>query len=120
MEWTDRLKEDETEIQPAAAARQNFSRLRKFYENMLGRSNPDEISSAADLVNCWFIAGVDMDRLRAIYDGSISAGRQGFFSRLESVLGPYEPGTQFDREKNCLRFLLEKGLEIDYFLPARG
>ena len=95
MEWTDRLKEDETEIQPAAAARQNFSRLRKFYGNMLGRSNPDEIS-AADLVNCWFIAGVDMDRLRAIYDGSISAGRQGFFSRIESVLGPYEPGTRFN------------------------
>ena len=89
MEWTDRLKEDEAEmVQPVA--RQNFSRLRKFYENMLGRSNPDEISSAADLVNCWFIAGIDMDRLGAIYDGSISAGREGFVSRIESVLGPYE------------------------------
>ena len=43
-EWTERLKEDETEVQPAA--RQNFSRLRKFYENMLGRSNPDDIREA--------------------------------------------------------------------------
>ena len=95
MEWTDRSKKADTRVQPPLVARQNFSRLRKFYDNMLGRSNPDEIS-AADLVNCWFIAGVDMDRLRAIYDGSISAGRQGFFSRLESVLGPYESGIQFN------------------------
>ena len=60
MEWSDRFKEEETEIQPA---RQNFSRLRQFYENMLARSNPDDIT-ATDLVNCWFIAGVDMDRLK--------------------------------------------------------
>ena len=60
MEWSDRFKEEETEI---PSARQNFSRLRQFYENMLGRSNPDDIT-ATDLVNCWFIAGVDMDRLK--------------------------------------------------------
>ena len=65
-EWTDRLKEDKVEIIQPASARQNFSRLRKFYANMLGSAKPnDDNISAADLVNCWFIAGVDMDRLKA-------------------------------------------------------
>ena len=32
-----------------------------------------------------------MNIVKAIYDGNISAGRTGFFSRIESVLGPYEP-----------------------------
>ena len=62
----DRLKEDKVEIIQPASARQNFSRLRKFYANMLGSAKPnDDNISAADLVNCWFIAGVDMDRLKA-------------------------------------------------------